>query len=292
MSTAAERVVIVGGGIVGSSIAWWLRTLNFAGEVIVVEKDSTYVKSSTALSAAAIRTQFACPVNVRMSLFGAHFLRNIKAHFGPEADIGFHEKGYLILGGEGTAAAREAARKMQCAEGAKITALDAAALARRFTWINTDGIETGTLGERDEGWFDAWSLLSLFRRGARALGATYLDAEVTGPVVRGGRIRGVELTNGNVLPADWCVNAAGAQSAKLTRNIGIDIPVRPRKRSVFSFSAPLQANDFPMLFDPTGAWVRPEGEGFIGGIAPPASNDPDADGDFEPHHELVEQEFW
>lgn len=70
------------------------------------------------------------------------------------------------------------------------------------------------------------------------------------------------------------------------------LPVTPRKRTVFSFRAPLKAPNFPMLFDSTGVWIRPEGEGFIGGIQPPEGSDPDATGDFEPHHELMEEVVW
>ena len=109
----AGSVVIVGGAIVGSAIAFFLRELGFSGPVTVVERDPTYRRSSTALSAAAIRTQFGTPVNIRMSLFGADFLRRIKARFGPDADVGFVERGYLILGGPETVEARRAAVAMQ-----------------------------------------------------------------------------------------------------------------------------------------------------------------------------------
>jgi glycine/D-amino acid oxidase-like deaminating enzyme len=86
--------------------------------------------------------------------------------------------------------------------------------------------------------------------------------------------------------------AAGAASGRLIEGLGQPLPVTPRKRSVFSFRAPLKAANFPMLFDSSGAWVRPEGEGFIGGIQPPADRDPDASGDYEPHHDLMDEVFW
>src|ERR1035441_2742281 len=93
------QVVIVGGAIMGSFSAWALRKAGFAGSITVVEKDPTYQCSSTALSAASIRTQFGTPTNIQMSLYGAQIFRAIKAVFGSETDIGFHERGYLILGG-------------------------------------------------------------------------------------------------------------------------------------------------------------------------------------------------
>ena len=97
-SASSSRVVIVGGAIMGSFCAWSLRKFGFTGPITVVEKDATYQYSSTALSAASIRTQFGTPANIRMSLYGARMFRNIRAVFGNQADIGFQEKGYLILG--------------------------------------------------------------------------------------------------------------------------------------------------------------------------------------------------
>ena len=88
------------------------------------------------------------------------------------------------------------------------------------------------------------------------------------------------------------MNAAGANSAALVADLGIPLPVSPRKRTVFSLKASLPTSGFPMLFDVSGAWIRPEGEGFIGGIAPPAERDPEAFGDFEPDHDLFEETVW
>src|SRR5689334_2748132 len=123
MGEASESVVIIGGAIVGSSVAYFLRELGFTGSVTVVERDPTYQRSSTALSAASIRTQFGTPVNIRMSLFGADFLRTIKDRFGPDADVGFTERYYLVLGGPGTIEARRLGVDMQRREGADVVAL-------------------------------------------------------------------------------------------------------------------------------------------------------------------------
>jgi glycine/D-amino acid oxidase-like deaminating enzyme len=94
------------------------------------------------------------------------------------------------------------------------------------------------------------------------------------------------------MAADWCVNAAGPASGALMRPLGIDLPVSPRKRTVFVIRAPLANAGFPMVFDTSGAWIRPEGEGFICGIVPDAANDPDATGDFEPDYALMEAVLW
>ena len=290
--TATAKVVIVGGAIMGSFAAWFLRREGFAGEITVVEKDPTYRFCSTALSAASIRTQFGTPVNIHMSLFGVDFFRRIKDTFGPSADIGYIENGYLILGGPETVDARRAAVDMQRAEGADILALAPDDVAARFPYVFVDDIGIGTFGATGEGWFDAWSLLSLVRDAAKELGVRYVRAEAEGFDLSGTRVRGVRLHDGRHLPCDWCVMAAGAASGALMATLAQPLPVSPRKRTVFSFKAPLKASNLPMLFDTSGIWVRPEGEGFIGGIQPPADRDPDATDDFEPHHELMEEVFW
>lgn len=289
---ARARVVVVGGAIMGSFAAWSLRREGFAGEITVVEKDQTYQFCSTARSAASIRTQFGTPVNIHMSLYGVDFFRRIKQVFGPSADIGYVENGYLILGGPETAPARHAAVEMQRAEGADVIALTPGEIAARFPYLSVDDLGIGTFGQTGEGWFDAWSLLSLVRGAARDLGVRYLTASAEGFDLAGGRVRAVRLAGGESLPCDWCVMAAGAASGRLMATLGQPLPVSPRKRTAFAFRAPLKAANFPMLFDSSGAWIRPEGEGFIGGIQPPANRDPDATDDFEPDHGLMEDVLW
>jgi glycine/D-amino acid oxidase-like deaminating enzyme len=291
-STATGRVVIVGGAIMGSFSAWALRQAGYAGTITVVEKDPTYQFSSTALSAASIRTQFGTPTNVRMSLYGADLFRGIRRVFGDDADIGFREKGYLILGPADQVADRVAAAEMQRAHGADIHVLGLDELRARFPGFDFDGVGVGTFGAKHEGWFDAWSLLSLVRRAARQAGAGYVHATVTAFEHDDARVTGVVLSDGQRIGCDVCVLAAGAWSGRLAATLGIHLPVVPRKRTVFSFKTPFRLDHFPMLFDTSGLWVRPEGEGYIGGIQPPAENDADADGDFEPQHALLEDPYW
>jgi FAD-dependent oxidoreductase domain-containing protein 1 len=289
---SSRNVVIIGGAIMGSAIAWFLREAGFAGSVTVIERDPSYSRSSTALAASAIRTQFGCDINVRMSLFGASFLREAKAHFGPDADVGFMENGYLILGRPEADAARLESVVMQRSAGADIAIYEPSELVRAFPWLNTDGLGIGTFGRSSEGWFDGWSLLTLFQRGAKTRDVRYVKAEASTLVLRGGRVTAIDLTDGQSLPADVVVLAAGPGSGAFARRQGLELPVEPRKRSVFALKAPLDNSRFPMLFDTSGAWIRAEGSGFIAGMAPPAGQDPPADDDFEPHHDMVENALW
>jgi len=288
----AGRVVIVGGAIMGSFCAWALRRAGFKGTVTVVEKDPTYQHSSTALSAASIRTQFGTPVNIQMSLYAARMFRDLQTVFGQGADIGYREHGYLILGGVNQFAEREAAAAMQRSMGADIQVMCSDELKARYPGVDFLGVGVGTLGRQHEGWFDAWSLLSLVRRAAKQAAVDYVPAAVKSFDTNDAAVTAVVLADGQRLPCDFCVAAAGAWSGRLVANLGITLPVVPKKRTVFCFKTPFRQERFPMLFDTSGIWVRPEGDGYIGGIQPPADRDPDADGDFEPQHDLLEEYYW
>src|SRR5215813_9818066 len=98
MSAQTYDVVIIGGAAVGSAVSYFLtHDLGFTGSVAVIERDPTYAKAATTLSAASIRQQFSTPENIRMSGFGMAFFRSLKERFGAEADIGYRERGYLLL---------------------------------------------------------------------------------------------------------------------------------------------------------------------------------------------------
>jgi FAD-dependent oxidoreductase domain-containing protein 1 len=284
-------VVIVGGAIVGSMTAYFLREQGHEGPITVLERDPSYQFSSTARSVSAIRTQFASPVNVRMSLFGAAFIKSLKQRFGPAADIGFRERGYLILGSEDTIEDCRAMARMQIENGASIAVLGPEELAVRFPWLNLDGVGLGTLGTTNEGWFDAWALLQLARAAARRAGVDYRHAEAVGFETKASRITAVRTAAGETIAADWVVNAAGPASGRVASWLGIELPVAPRKRTVFHLKARLDGSAMPLLFDGQGTWMRPEGDGFICGTVP-HDGDPDATGDFEPEHAAFEQFLW
>ena len=289
----SSDVVIVGGAAVGSATAYFLKVaLGYAGSVTVIEKDPTYARSSTTLSAASIRQQFSTPENIRMSLFGIEIIRSLKQRFGGEADIGFREEGYLLLASQAGKAVLEANWQVQQAEGADIVLLDPQDLATRFPYLNLEGIAAGAYGRSGEGWFDAHSLLDLFRKAARAAGAIYRHDEVTGIERRGDRVEAVHLKSGERLACGVLVNAAGPQAGDVAAMAGLTLPVEPRKRSVFVVKCKTPLPGLPLLVDPGGIYVRPEGDVFICGGAENEADDPRADGDFEVNYALFEDVVW
>ena len=288
-------VVIVGGAVVGSAAAFFLRSqANFKGSVLVVEKDFSYEKCATARSAASIRHQFSTPENIRMSQFGTDFIRNIGHHLavdGDLPDVGFHEGGYLFLATPAGRGIMESNHRVQRSLGVDVALLEPAQLRARFPWLATDDLVAGSLGLSGEGWLDAYGLLQAFRRKAVSLGAEYRQAQVTQVQRRGRTIASVTLSDGSTVNCGMVINAAGTGAAELARSAGIHLPVQSRKRCVFFFSTPAQVSQCPLVIDPSGAYFRPEGSGFICGISPPEAQDPECF-DFEVQHGLFDDVLW
>jgi glycine/D-amino acid oxidase-like deaminating enzyme len=288
-------VIIVGGAVIGSSIAWHLTGRNdFKGRVLVIEKDSTYEFCSTALSAASIRQQFSTPINIEMSAYGIQFLRNLNRDLDPDVDIALHEKGYLILA---TDQGRDILRQNHATQtefGGDIIWMEPDDLAQKYPWMNTSDLAAGCWGRTGEGWFDAYCLMQSFRKQARRRGAEYIDGEVVEVLRDGDQVTGVVLKDGRRFGCGQLVNAAGTGGSKVARMAGLEIPVEPRKRCIFVFNC-RDAEDIsascPMLIDPSGLYVRPEGEFFITGIAPPKDRDPEC-WDFDVDHSLFDDIIW
>lgn len=288
-------VVIVGGGVMGSAIAYFLlRDPAFDGTVVVVERDPTYRQASSALSASSIRQQFSTPENIRMSRFGFDFLRRVGEHLevdGERPDVGLVEGGYLYLVPPGHAATAREVHAIQRAEGAEVTLLSPAELAARFPWMALDGVALGSLGLAGEGWFDGYGLMRAFRRKALTLGAVFVVAEAVDIRRDGARVEAVGLDDGRWIACGALVDAAGPWAGTVAAMAGIELPVGAYRRSVFSFASPAPVPDCPLVIDTTGAWFRPEGGGFIAAIAPlPEDDRPDLP--LEVDHDIWESSLW
>jgi FAD-dependent oxidoreductase domain-containing protein 1 len=285
-------VVIIGGAAVGSSVAYFLsHDLDFSGSIAVIERDPTYARAATTLSAASIRQQFSTPENIRMSAFGIAFFRALKTRFGPEADISLRERGYLLLASEDGRDVLAANHVLQQAEGADIALLDREALADEFRWLKTSDLSLGAFGRTGEGWFDAHSLLGLLRNAARQKGVHYIHGEVVGVERAGGRVSGVTLAGGERIACGTLVNAAGPQAGDVAALARVALPVEPRKRCVFVVACRAKLPRMPLVVDATGVWIRPEGEVYICGVAPSEGEDVHAT-DFEVDHALFDEVVW
>lgn len=298
-STAAKKhydVVIVGGAVIGSATAYFLATNpDFKGSVLVIERDWSYAQSATALSSSSIRHQFSNPINIRISQFGTEFIRNFAETMevaGDRPDLHFKENGYLFLADQRGFDILRRLYDTQIGCGADVALLDTEELLKRFPWVNPDSLAGASFGQTGEGWFDSYGMLNGFRKKARSLGVEYIENEVVAVRRSGDRITGVQLKSGEEIGCGTLINSAGTRGPKIARLAGLDIPVEPRRRSLFVFDChtPLPG-DLPLTIDVTGVFFRPEGQYYLGGTYP--KHDPEVDvEDFNVLHEEFEEEVW
>ena len=287
-----KHVVVIGGGVMGSALAYWLTRLAPTLEVTVIERDPSYSRASSALSAASIRQQFSTAVNIRISQASIAFLRRAADELaldGEKPDIMLREQGYLYLAGADGAAQLRNIHAMQKTCGADVALLGHADLQQRFEWLNTSDLALGSLGLSGEGWFDGYSLLVAFARKARRQGARYVNADVRELAIEGRRVTAVVLADGSRLACSQVVNAAGPWARHVAAMAGVDLPVHARRRTVYVIACPTALQPFPLLIDPTGFWIRPEGTKFIAGLSPDEDVD---DQPLEADYDAFESRLW
>ncbi|MGL6211412.1 MAG: NAD(P)/FAD-dependent oxidoreductase [Paracoccaceae bacterium] len=287
-------VVIVGGAVMGASAAYWLTRMAQGLRVMVVERDPSFARAATALSVASIRQQFSTGVNVAISAFGIGFIRDFQGALGRDvgiASLGFRENGYLFLGqsAEAPVVMAELAA-LQRAHGAATEVWMPDQIKARFPWLEVGDLTAGSFGVRDEGWFDNMGLLAGFRAAAKAQGAVFVTGEVVGLRMAGDRVQAAVLTD-RVVSCGAVVNAAGTRASVVARMAGIDLPVEPRKRTVFVIDAPNARHpEAPLLVD-AGFYLRPEQQHWITATVPQDDCACEVN-DFDPDLHLFEDVIW
>ena len=290
-----SKIVVVGGGVIGSAVAYFLRSSDPSVDVTVLERDPSYARASSALSAASIRQQFSTPLSVQMSLYGIEFLRSIGERLavgGDAPSIDLHEGGYLFLATPAGESILQANHALQTSLGAQIRYLPQGELHTTFPWLNTEDLVAGTYGVSGEGWFDGYGLVQALRKKAQSLGTRYLASEATSVRRAGRRVTHVMTASGDALECDVMVNAAGPWARRVADMLGIDLPVYARRRSIFNVSSPAKLERCPLLIDPTGVYFRPEGKTYICGTSPSADHDPDDLPLDEVDHALFDDVIW
>ena len=294
---ASADIVIVGGGVIGSAIAWWLKAERRAdARVVVIEPDPAYGEGSTGRSLGSVRQQFSTPENILISRFGVDFIRNAGERLGVDGadvpDVQFRAGHYVFIATDAGAYILADNVRIQRETGADISLLSPAELSDRLPWLNTADIAAAAIGERDEGWLDAYALLKAFRAAAEHAGVEYRRDRAVRLLRTGRRIAGVELAEGGVLEAGAAVNAAGPWAGALAATAGVELPVSPRKRTVFTVTTPEPPEDPVLLVDPSGVYLRRDGAHFLAGSSPlPGAPDPDA-ADLDPDYTAFDDLIW
>jgi len=257
-------VVIVGAGIVGSSVAYHLTELGLT-DIVMLERESSTGKGSTGKSMGGVRAQFATPVNIQMSLYSIPFYAEFDRVVGYEC--GYKPHGYLFCATRDT---HLAALRANLAQQHALGLQQAREVTREEIQAMVPAMRTGDmLGGTfcpTDGFVDPYSVMTGFTLKAQERGVRLMrSAEVTSVIVNDGAVRGVRLANGDEIQTEVVVNAAGAWAAAFAAMAGADLPVTPLRRML----VPTEPFDeipehCPMVIDmATGFHFRREGLGLL-----------------------------
>jgi glycine/D-amino acid oxidase-like deaminating enzyme len=263
------QIVIIGGGVIGSSIAYYLALAGHAGDVTVVEPDPTYEFAATPRATGGIRQLFTVPENILMAQYGHEIygqFKTLMAVDGEPAPIDFHRMGYLWLGsGDADIEALMANWRVQTAHDARVELLDRKGVKHRFPSMRTDDIDIAAYSP-DDGFMDPHSILMGFRRKATSLGVKYLKDRVVDFEVTGKRLAAIRLESGERLALDSAVNAANCWGPELCEKIGMKVPVYPMHRLTFYFEIRERLEMMPLTRHISrNVTFRPQGAGYICG---------------------------
>ncbi|WP_299142050.1 FAD-binding oxidoreductase [uncultured Tateyamaria sp.] len=293
-------VVIVGGAIMGASAAWFLSdNADFDGRVLVVERDLTYEACSTSHTNSCMRQQFSTELNVRISQFAADFVKNIRTYMGGDdrvPNLSIHNFGYMYFADNaGFAETLRESVEVQNAAGAATRLLSPEQIKEAYPFYNVDDIVVGAINTVDEGYFDGAALFDWWHRQSRERGVEYIQNEVVAMTrnASGSRVESITLASGEVVSCGQVVNASGPRADRTAKMAGITVPVEPRKRFTWMFTAahPLD-RDLPLTIDPSGVHVREVGGGTYqagghGDVDPAVGFD-----DYDMDHSLWENHIW
>ena len=255
----SDQIVVIGGGVIGSSIAYHLRAAGAGEAVTVIERDPSYRRASSFLAMGGIRQQFSSAANIRLAQHSIRFYERFDAELavpGHQPRARFRQRGYLFLVDRTMASSFERRYVTQRDLGVRIQRLDPEAVRARVPDLVLDDIAFGLFGP-DDGYADPRAVLAGFRHAAIAAGATYVSAGVTGFTTDGSRIRSVTLDTGARLAARAVVCATGPFAAPLAALAEIDLPVTPVRQQLFRCAPPRRwPHRFPMVVDPSGVHWR------------------------------------
>ncbi|MCC7046460.1 MAG: FAD-binding oxidoreductase [Alphaproteobacteria bacterium] len=264
-----QQFVIIGGGVIGSSIAYHLALEGHGKSTSVIEPDPTYEWAATLRSSGGVRQLFSVPENVKMSQYGLYFYQNfgkIMTVGGDQPSVSFRPDGYMFLASQPKdMQVIESNAATQKANGANVILLDSAALKQRFPSIRNDDIIGGVLSP-DDGTIDPNAALMGFRRKAISLGVTYVKDRVTGFNLENRRIRSLALESGGTIEAEIVFNCANVWGPGLCEKLGLKLPIEPIKRDNYFFEVAQKLEHLPRTKDSTEVSFRPEGKGYTVGL--------------------------
>ncbi len=257
------HVVIIGGGVIGSSIAYQLTQKNVR-DVVVLEQGDIGAQGATSACLGGLRTQFSTAVNIRFSLISRKIFRGFNKEF--DVELKFKPYGYLFLAtNKAQWAVFENTSRLMNEMKLPVELLSPLDIGRRWPFLSVLDLEGGSY-TRDDGFYSPIDVLQAFVNKARKKGALFLERiRVSGVAVSGKKAVAVLTAGGQEIKADVIVNAAGPWAGQVAALAGLELPVSPLRRHLFFTDTFHGIPDiFPMILDMSSGWyMKREGQGLI-----------------------------
>ncbi len=248
-------IVVIGGGIMGSSISYNLVNDGFDGKILVIEKDPSYQFASTTLSAGGVREQFSLPENIRISQYSLGIYESfdeIMEVDGDKAHAEFKQRGYLFLANEKNWTTIKKHHEIQKDLGAEVSLVSIDDIRELIPHMKTEDLVGGAFNSR-AGYLDPYGVMQGYIKKGKKLGVEYLHEEVTGIQVKRKKIEGVITDKGNQIRCGIVINAAGPYASIVGKMAGIDLPVDPVRKMAFVFDPKDKFDyDLPLVIDTDG----------------------------------------
>lgn len=256
--TERAEAVIIGGGVIGASVAFHLAQRGCT-KIIIVERAHEQGMGSTGRATGGVRAQFATDINIRMSLYSIDFLARFEEETGHAS--GYEPRGYLFLATtEAGLALLKKNRERQAALGLKnVELLSPEEIYSVMPELRLDDVMGGSFCQTD-GFINPLAVMRGFTARARSLGAeVWLGTEVNGIEMSAGRVTAVSTTRGRI-ETRTVVCAAGAWAAEVARMAGVELPVAPLRRQIAcARTKELLPDGLPMVIDMSnGFHFRPD----------------------------------
>ncbi len=261
-------IVIIGGGVMGVSTAYHLAARGVK-DIALVEKEEFFGAGATGRCAGGVRYQFGTEVNIRLSQASLPMLERFEEEIGYPID--YRKCGYLfVLTNEADVEAFRRNVALQRSLGVETEWLDGDEIRRRLPMMRFDDALAGTFGPKD-GLVDPNGVVMGYLKAAQRLGVQAIsEAEVTGFTIKGGRLQGVQTTQGEIA-APVVVNAAGPWAGAISQMAGVEVPITPLRRQWLTTTPlPEIPSDFPFVIDfAQSLYFHREGDGLLTGMSNP-----------------------
>jgi len=281
-------IVIIGGGVMGASAAYHLAARGVKN-ILLLEKEEFFGTGATGRCAGGVRYQFSTEINIKLSLESLPMLERFRDEIGQEID--YRQCGYLLVAtNEKDAAVFRHNVELQNSLGVGTQLLTGDEVRERLPLMRFEDAVAGTFNQKD-GIVDPNSVVMGYVNAAQKMGVKVVNnAEVTGIRVSGGGVEAVETSHGEVATR-MVLNAAGPWSGLIGRMVGVDLPIVPLRRQMFTTN-PLREvpEDFPFVIDfAQSLYFHREGEGLLIGMSN-QSEKPGFDQSVDEKFELVNLE--